>query len=116
MIAESDYTDIVERTSFDDESARIYFMDESFLEVWLGNNEDLMRRYAFHWERRHLDGTLFRHDRAPHARWQCSQTFPKHFHNGSESKVVESTITDDPVAAAKYFLDFVRSKSIAKKR
>ena len=116
MIAESDYTDIVERTSFDDESARIYFIDESFLEVWLGNNEDLMKRYAFHWERRHLDGAVFRHDHAPHARWRCVETFPKHFHDGGESKVVESTITDDPVAAAKYFLDFVRSKSIAKNR
>lgn len=32
-VAEREYADIVQRTSYDDESARIYFVDESFLEV-----------------------------------------------------------------------------------
>jgi hypothetical protein len=47
-IAEREYADIVQRTSFDDESARIFFIDESFLEVWFYRGENLMKRYAFH--------------------------------------------------------------------
>lgn len=95
-VAERDYADIVESTGFDDESARIYFVDESFLEIWLYGHEDLMKRYAFHWERRHVDGSIFRHDSAPHTRWRNVKTFPKHFHDGSEDNVVESSIPDNP--------------------
>lgn len=108
-IAERDYADVVDRTGFDDESARIYFVDESFLEIWLYRHEDLMKRYAFHWERRHVDGGVFRHDNAPHTRWRNVETFPKHFHDGSEDNVVESSIPDDPFSAVRYFLGFVRS-------
>jgi hypothetical protein len=101
-MAERDYADIVERTSFDDESARIYFVDGSFLEVWLYSHEDLMKRYALHWERRHIDGKIFRHNNTPHIRWESVRTFPKHFHRETESNTAESYIPDDPIAAAKY--------------
>jgi len=47
-LAERDYADMVERTGFDDESARVYLQDGSFLEIWLHRQEGLMRRYAFH--------------------------------------------------------------------
>jgi len=107
-VAERYYADIVEGASCDDESARVYFKDGSFLEVWFHRNEDLMRRYAFHWERRHLDGSIHRHDNAPHARWRGVSTFPRHFHLGSEDHVVESSIPDDPVSALRFFLDYVR--------
>jgi len=36
------------------------------------------------------------------------ETFPKHYHFETESNVVDSQIPDDPVAASKYFLDFIR--------
>jgi len=107
-VAEREYADIVQRTSFDDESARIYFVDGSFLEVWLYRGESLMQRYAFHWERRHVNGKIFRHDNAPHVRWREVKTFPKHFHYETESNAIESHIPDDPISAAKYFLKFVR--------
>ena len=107
-VAERDYADIVERTGFDDESARIYFVDGSFLEVWLYRHEDLMKRYAFHWERRHVNGKIFRHDNTPHVRWKSVKTFPKHFHFENESNAIESRIPNDPISAAKYFIDFAR--------
>jgi hypothetical protein len=106
MIAERDYADIVKSAKCDEESARIYFVDDSFLEVWLLVQGDTLKRYAFHWERRHVDGKIFRHDNIPHARWSGVKTFPKHFHFESESKTVESEIPDDPLLAAKYFLNF----------
>ena len=107
-IAERDYADVVDRAGFDDESARVYLQDGSFLEVWLHREEDLMERYAFHWERRHVDGSIYRHDNAPHVRWRGVETFPKHFHFETESDAVESHIPDDPISASRYLLDFIR--------
>lgn len=37
------------------------------------------------------------------------ETFPKHFHNGSEENVVESNISDEQ-EAIREFLTFVREK------
>ena len=107
-VAEREFADIVQRAGFDEESARIYFVDGSFLEVWLYRSEDLMKRYAFHWERRGINGRIFRHDNAPHVRWRGVKTFPKHFHCEAESNVIESQIPDDPISVTKYFLNFVR--------
>ncbi|MGH8055623.1 MAG: toxin-antitoxin system TumE family protein, partial [Candidatus Entotheonellia bacterium] len=33
--------------------------------------------YSFHWERRAIDGRIYRHDNAPHKRWQSVATFPR---------------------------------------
>ena len=109
FIARRDFSDIIERTGSDNESCRVYFFDTSFLEVWLGSNADPMIRYAFHWERRHVDGTLFRHDNAPHMRWGFVSSFPKHFHDGSEESVVESMLPESPLDAFVYFMTFIRN-------
>jgi len=37
-------------------------------------------------------------------------TYPKHLHNGSEENVEPSFISDDPHAALREFLHFVREK------
>jgi len=107
-MAERDYADIVVGTEFDDESARIHIQDGSFLEVWLHRRENVMERYAFHWERRLVDGSFFRHDNTPHKRWRAVETFPRHFHFQTQSEVVDSHMPDDPMAASRYFLEFVR--------
>jgi len=69
-------------------------------------------KYSYHWNRRAIDGSIFRYDNAPHARWAHVRTFPKHFHNGSEEArdVKESTISDDPIEAIREFLGFVRNR------
>ena len=38
------------------------------------------------------------------------KTFPKHLHDGSEERVVESFISDVPEEALRQFLAFVRDK------
>lgn len=55
-------------------------------------------------------GDLYRHDNAPHGKWRAVSTFPKHFHDGSEDRVEESQISDNPEQALREFLSFVRSK------
>ncbi len=80
----------------------------SFVDVWFSLK--LSRRYSYHWERRAVDGTIYRHANAPHRRWRSVATFPQHFHNGSEFDVSENTISQDPQEALREFLTFVRGK------
>ena len=111
-IAHSDFSDIVVQTELLLSTAgrvrklRIHLLDGSFVDVWLSEEGD----YAFHWERRFVDGTLYRHDNAPHWRWKSVSTFPKHFHNGTEDHVTASQISDSPSEALEEFLSFVRTK------
>ncbi|MEM3026795.1 MAG: DUF6516 family protein, partial [Thermoproteota archaeon] len=107
-MVETSYPDIVHGASFNNDYARIFLKDGSFVEVWLYRDEGLMERYAFHWERTSVDGKIFRHDNMPHAKWGRVETFPKHFHKGAEWNVVESHIPEEPLAAAEYFLNFAR--------
>jgi len=92
------------------ERLRIFLVDETFLDIWLSPSG----KYSYHWEQRHVRGCIHRHDNAPHQKWKNTKTFPKHFHDGKEDNVKESTIPDEPTAATKYFLTFVRD-SIRKK-
>ena len=86
---------------------RIILTDGSFVDVWFSLK--LQGRYSFHWERRALDGKIYRHDNSPHKRWESVATFPKHFHDGSETNVSESHISEVPDEALREFLAFVRA-------
>jgi hypothetical protein len=88
------------------ERLRIFLKDESFVDVWLSTSG----KYSYHWEHRHIRGLIHRHDNAPHSRWKQIKTFPKHFHDGSEDNVIESTISNNPREAIREFLNFIRSK------
>lgn len=86
---------------------RAYFIDGSFADVWLSRR--IPGRFSYHWERRHLDGSLYRHDNFPDARWEGISSYPKHFHKGSQTQVVESSIDDSPFLGLRQFMDFVRT-------
>lgn len=89
---------------------RLDIVDNSLLDVFIS----ISGRYSYHWERRLTSrGDLYRHDNAPHGRWRHVATFPKHFHDGSDSNVVESHISDDPENAMREFLTFVRHKLLS---
>ena len=101
--------DIVrEAISPDLNELRLILRDGSFVDVWFSLK--LPGRYSYHWERRAIDGTIYRHDNAPHQSWSLVGTFPSHFHDGSEMKVVESQISNHPPQALREFLTFVREK------
>ena len=82
---------------------RVIFIDNSFLDIYWSPSG----RYSLHYERRHINGTLYRHDNAPHKKHQHIKTFPKHFHRGSEENVEESHLPEDPIKAIEYFLKFI---------
>ena len=108
-IAEVEFADLVVEVFVTDiNELRIVLNDGSFVDVWFSLK--LSRRYSYHWERRAIDGKVYRHDNAPHRRWRSVATFPKHLHNGSESDVSESYISQDPQEALREFLTFVRER------
>ena len=41
---------------------RVVFVDSSFLDIYWSPSG----RYSLHYERRHINGTVYRHDNAPH--------------------------------------------------
>jgi hypothetical protein len=107
-IAEVEFADIVAEIVLSDlNELRILLSDGSFVDVWFSLK--LHARYSFHWERRAIDGKIYRHDNAPHRRWQAVTTFPRHFHNGNEVEVTESHISAVPEEALREFLLFVRN-------
>ena len=64
---------------------RVHLTDESFIDVWISRR--LPNRYAVHWERRHVDGTIYRWDNTPHEVHKRISTFPHHFHEGRDDMV-----------------------------
>lgn len=108
-IAEIEFADIVVNAVVPGiNKLRIFVNDGSLIDVWFSLK--LNQRYSYHWERRAIDGTIYRHDNAPHLQWKSVTTFPKHFHDGSERNVLESHINDVPEQGLREFLTFVRSK------
>lgn len=84
---------------------RLYVIDNSIIDVFLSSSD----RYSYHWERRHVDGSFYRHDNAPHNNWSDLKTFPRHFHCGSNDSedVKSSYIPRDCLDAIEYFLNFI---------
>lgn len=114
-IAEVEFADIVAEAFIPDiNELRLVLIEGSFVDVWFSLK--LQGRYSFHWERRAIDGKIYRHDNAPHKRWQSVATFPRHFHDGSEFDVSESHISELPEEALREFLAFVRGKMGASAR
>lgn len=103
------YSDIIAETDLvgigTAQKIRITFKDRSYLDVWFSETG----RYSYHWERRHVDGTMFRFDNAPHH--PGISTFPHHCHNGNEEVVTESWLSPVPNQAVRQVLDFVRKKT-----
>ena len=85
---------------------RLHLVDNTFVDVWISPTG----KYSYHWEQSVVRDVVFRHNNAPHERWRYVKTFPKHFHNGSEEKVVESYISEDYGEAVREFLSFIRKK------
>jgi hypothetical protein len=92
---------------------RLHLSDGSYIDVWFSRS--IPGRYAYHWERRHVDGSIYRHDNRPHASLTDMKTFPKHFHDGSDDNMVESHLSDDPRDALRSFLEFARGKIVERR-
>lgn len=83
---------------------RVTLTDGSYIDFWWSRRTP--GRFAYHWERGHVDGTVYRHDNIPHLRWQTVASFPKHFHAGAQQTVTESDISENPEQGLRQFLQF----------
>ena len=105
-LARSEFADIVVDVYRIDAKLRILLIDESYLDFWW--SEVQAGRFAHHWNRQNVDGSIYRHDNAPHRRWAHISTFPQHYHCEREESVIESFLPEQPQAAVRTFLEFCR--------
>ena len=108
-IADIEFANIVSFSEISGGKLRLHLRNESFIDIW--HSRKIAGRYALHWERSHIDGSVYRHDNIPDKRWKAVSTFPKHFHDGSEESIRESTLSDDPRETLRQFLTFASKMS-----
>lgn len=99
-------TQIIYFPSGEPQKLRIFIIDGSLLDIYFS----MSGKYSYHWERRHINRGIYRFDNAPHKKWVIITSFPKHFHNGDENKVMESQISSYPKIAIREVLDFIDLK------
>ena len=107
-LAEVEFADIVVQAGSIGTKLRILLCDSSYIDVWV--SEKLAGRFGFHWERRHLDGSMFRYDNFPDTNWQGLSTFPYHFHDGTYEHVLEGPFSLGCREALREFLEFARQR------
>ena len=105
-MAREEYADIVMDVYRVDAKLRVLLTDESYLDFWWSEVEQ--GRFAHHWNRQHVDGTIHRHDNSPHRKWQHIETFPQHYHRERENVVSASFLPEEPHEAVRAFLSFCR--------
>lgn len=107
-IVDIEYARIVVSSEIFHNKLRIFITDGFFADTWFSTR--IPGRFSYHWEKRHIDGRIYRHDNFPDPRWGKLPTFPKHFHNGSQEEVKESQISDDPMKAIRQFMEFIQER------
>src|ERR671922_2938263 len=101
-IAREKYADIVIDVYRVDAKLRVLLTDESYLDFWWSEVEP--GRFAHHWNRQHVDGTIHRHDNSPHRKWQHVETFPQHYHREREEAVRARFLPKEAHNAVRAFL------------
>jgi len=105
-IAREEFADIVVDVYRIDAKLRVLVIDESYIDFWWSEVQE--GRFAHHWNRQQVDGTIYRHDNSPHRRWAHITTFPRHYHREREELVTESILPEDAPEAVRAFLAFCR--------
>ena len=63
-LAREEFADnVLDARDIETNELRILLVDGSSIDVWYSLK--LVGRYSYHWERRAIDGTIYRHDNAP---------------------------------------------------
>ena len=109
-IAEVEFASIVTDAEVMGVKLRIILTDTSYVDVWVSKR--LENRFGFHWERGHLDGTIYRYDNFPDTNWKHILTYPFHFHNGSQYAVEAPSFSQDVIQGFRDFMGFVEAKMV----
>ena len=104
-----EFADIVLDISHTGAKLRMLLIDGSYVDFWWSEIQE--GRFAHHWNRQHVNGTIHRHDNSPHRKWRHIKTFPQHYHREQEDSVTESFLPSAPQEAVRTFLMFCREVS-----
>ena len=107
-IAEVEFAEIVVQTDRLDSKLRILLTDTSFVDVWV--SQKLSGRFGFHWERRHLDGRIYRYDNFPDTDWGAIPTFPLLFDDGDQGIVISAPFAPNLEQGFREFMVFVQQR------
>ncbi len=110
-IAEVEYADIVVDSQPLGEKVRLFLFDASYVDIWL--SKKIEGHFGYHWERSHLDGRMYRYDNFANTAWRDVNTYPRHFHNGSQNEVEPAPFAEDPLIGFREFMSFVRDSLAA---
>jgi len=105
-MAEVEFAAIVVQTDILGAKLRVLLTDTSYVDVWVSRK--LSGRFGFHWERKHLDGRMYRYDNFPDTDWSGVSTFPRHFHNGDQHTVVAAPFAPAIEQGFREFMAFVQ--------
>ena len=103
-LAATEFSDIVAYAAVIKNKLQVVLVDGSYIDFWWSRR--IPDRFAYHWERTRIDGTIYRHDNVPHGQWEYVESYPKHFHAGSQGAVTESDIAENPEDGLRQFLGF----------
>lgn len=110
-VAEVEFSDIVLSTQDLGHKLRIYLKDKTFIDFFYTTKLKI-QRFSIHWEKTHIDKTIYRLDNTPDRKWSNVVTFPIHFHNMTYNKVgvapypMDQKVTLESIF--RRFLNFVR--------
>ena len=105
-IAEVEFASVVVQTNVLGSKLRVLLTDTSYVDAWASRK--LSGRFGFHWERRHLDGRIYRYDNFPDTNWSGVSTFPFHFHDGDQNTVVAAPFAPILEQGFREFMAFVQ--------
>lgn len=105
-IAEVQFSDIVNTTFMIGQKLRIVLINNSYIDTYISKKN--LDRFGFHWECMDEKKIIYRYDNYPDKNWQFIETFPYHFHNGSQNKVETSPFSLNILDGFRDFMTFVR--------
>ncbi len=110
LIAESEYSSIVEYAFILDYKLRIILINKSFIDVNI--SVKLENKFGFHWETKNEFKEIFRYDNFPDPQWSNLKSFPFHFHFKTQNNVIEPNFPKDLINGFRGFMDFVKREVI----
>ncbi len=107
-LAEIHYFDIIKSAQIINFKLRLILINDSFIDINLSSK--IPGKFGFHWETKNDNNELFRYDNFPDIKWQNVETYPFHFHYGSQENVIKSPFPQEIPQAFHAFMKFVRDR------
>lgn len=107
-VADLEFHSIVKTSYIINYKLRIILIDDSYIDVNVSSK--ISGKFGFHWETRNAMDEIYRYDNFPDINWKEIDSFPYHFHNGSQSNVISSPFPKEIIPAFNSFMNFVKEK------